>query len=108
MAARNILHKSKLDEFKAWLDKVGIEHRPGKGTWEVLQVRSRCGTKWNVIYARGDTNPELMADHLSVTKHLVPLVTKYLGSLKCQKKVKSNSMEPKKATSALETVAWDE
>lgn len=78
MAARNILHKNKLQDFIQWLDKNNIEHRPGKGTWEVLQVRSKCKTKWNAIYARGDTNPEMMADHLSVTKHLIPLVTRFL------------------------------
>ena len=107
MAARNILHKDKLQEFKDWLDKCGIEHRPGRGHWEMLQVRSKCGTKWNVIYARGDTDPNMMADHLSVTKHLVPLVTRYLGEKKCNQKPSQNSnfLESKKVQHALETDA---
>lgn len=38
-----------LEEFKAYLDKFGIAHRPGKGEWEVLQVMT-ADFGWRVIH----------------------------------------------------------
>lgn len=54
--SRNLLHKSKLEAFKAWLDKQGIQHRPTEAAYQVLQIRlmSRKGetTGWTSIYER--------------------------------------------------------
>jgi len=33
MADRATLHKSKLEDFKEYLNLRGIAHRPGKGVW---------------------------------------------------------------------------
>lgn len=70
--SRNTLHKSKLDDFKAWLDAQGIEHRPGKGDWQVLQVRSRDGKNWNAVYERAD-----MPEHLTTVRYLDSLVARF-------------------------------
>lgn len=70
--SRNMLHISKLEEFKQWLDSEGIQHRPGKGAYQVLQV-CKDGTHWNGIYVRIET-PE----HFTVDRYLEPLVAKFI------------------------------
>jgi len=40
MANRCTLHKTKLEDFKAFLDSEGIKYRPGKGFYQVLQVQT--------------------------------------------------------------------
>lgn len=72
-----LLHISKLDEFKAWLDLKGIPHRPARGGVSGYQVLQVCkdGQHWNCVYRR-DTMPE----HYSTDYHLDSLVhqfTKY-------------------------------
>jgi hypothetical protein len=69
-----LLHISKLDEFKAWLDMKKIPHRPargGVGTYQVLQV-CKDGKHWNCVYRR-DSMPE----HFSTDKHLDSLVHQF-------------------------------
>lgn len=36
MARRNLLHKSKLADFKEWLSMNGIQWRDGKGSYRVI------------------------------------------------------------------------
>ena len=49
--SRNLLHKTKLEDFKKWLDTQGLEHRPARGDYQVLQVLvPRSG--WQVVYDR--------------------------------------------------------
>jgi len=69
--SRCLLHKSKLAEFKSWLDKEGIPHREGKGFYQVLQV-CKNGTNWNCIYSRLD-----MPEHFTTDKHLDSLVARF-------------------------------
>lgn len=57
--SRNLLHKKHLDEFKSWLQGRGVPHRPGKGDWQVLQVK--CGNEWQAVYER-----IFMPEHLTV------------------------------------------
>jgi hypothetical protein len=71
MAARNLLHKDKLEGFKSWLDHKGREHRPGGGAWQVLQVRH--GSGWQAIFERAN-----MPEHLSVPGPLIPLIQAYI------------------------------
>lgn len=71
MVARNLLHKDKLEGFKSWLTAKGREHRPGRGNWQVLQVRH--GTGWQAIFERAE-----MPEHLSVPGPLIPLVQAYI------------------------------
>lgn len=43
MEMKCVLKKSNLEEFKRFLDKQGIAHRPGKGPSQVLQVMTKNG-----------------------------------------------------------------
>ena len=74
MSTRNLLHKEKLEQFKAFLDSKEIEHREGKGTWEVLQVWNSKDERFNVIH----TN--MRGDHFSVPQPLLKLVKKFQKS----------------------------
>lgn len=75
MAARNLLAIHKLDEFKAWLDARGIEHRPTNADFQVLQVRLPNETQWHAIFRKLHASV-----HLSVPNPLVPLVTEFVSS----------------------------
>lgn len=57
--SRNLLHKNHLEDFKSWLTFNGVEHRPGRGDWQVLQVFV-SGT-WYAVYERF-----FMPEHLTV------------------------------------------
>lgn len=70
--SRRLLHKSKLGEFKAWLDRQGIEHRAGSGDFQVLQVRSQDGKHWNAVYERID-----MPEHLTNVRYPDSLVARF-------------------------------
>ena len=72
--SRNLLHKDKLEEFKAWLTANGIDHRPGNGDYQVLQVRSKNKKNWFPIYRRDN-----MLEHLTVIRYLEPLVIKFIA-----------------------------
>lgn len=74
--SRCLLHKSKLDEFKAWLDAKQIEHRPGRGDYQVLQVKTKNG-QWQCVFDRLDA-PE----HYTVAWPLEGYVWKYIKSRK--------------------------
>ena len=72
MADRATLHKSKLEDFKEYLNSRGVAYRPGKGTWQVLQVlTSKSG--WQCIYSKA-----AMPEHYVVQNKLLPLVWGYL------------------------------
>ena len=72
--SRNLLHKTKLEAFKVWLDGHGVEHRPGRGDFQVLQVLvPRSG--WQVVYDRIQA-PE----HYTVPKPLESLTLKFVRS----------------------------
>jgi hypothetical protein len=60
--SRNLLHKDKLDTFKQWLDAKGIQHRSGRGDWQLLQVLYD-GKTWACIYDRYSVLEHLTADH---------------------------------------------
>lgn len=80
--SRSLLHKSKLEDFKAWLDENCINHRPGVGDYQVLQVERRCPVvnRWDAIYERLHE-----PDHLTVVTQLERLVRRYIKERKCQK-----------------------
>ena len=75
MAERALLHKEKFDAFVAWLDEKNIPHRPGKGTYQKLQVLVHNG--WKCIYWRND-----MPEHLTIQDGLTGLVHKFIKSTK--------------------------
>jgi hypothetical protein len=72
MAARSLLHKSKLDEFKNFLLGKGIATRPGKGSFQILQVEHPI-LGWQPIYEKL-VSPE----HYSVPDKLIPLVMEFV------------------------------
>lgn len=76
--SRNLLHKNKLEDFKAWLDKKGIKHRPGKGAFQVLQVNN-VKNYWNAVYERIE-----MPEHLTVVCHLEGLVRAFIKESKSE------------------------
>ena len=55
----------------AWLDAKGIEHRPGRGFYEVMQLKHGGG--WPAIFTRA-----YAPEHVSVPKTLWPLVRSFL------------------------------
>jgi hypothetical protein len=73
---RYLLHKTKLEEFKAWLDKEGIQHRPGKGDWQVLQV---CTPEngFQVVFSQLK-----MPEYYSLNEKLEPTVLRFINETK--------------------------
>ena len=73
---RNLLHKNKLDAFKQWLDKKHIQHRPGRGEFQVLQVALPNG-EWGVVYDR-----IVAPEHYTVTAQMESIVRRFLQARK--------------------------
>ena len=61
MADRSRLHISKLEDFKAWLLKDGLDIEEPKGTWEVLRARKPGRNNPLIVYTKMDAK-----EHLSV------------------------------------------
>lgn len=74
MANRHTLAIHKLDEFKQWLDLVGIEHRPTTADWQVLQVRLPNDPRWHAVYQKLSAK-----EHLSVPEPLARLVRAFVS-----------------------------
>lgn len=74
--SRNLLHKTKLEPFKAWLSTQGIQHRPPRGDYDVLQVQA-AAPDWFCIFDRHDA-PE----HFTVDRRLVPTVQRFIKAQK--------------------------
>lgn len=55
--SRNLLHRTKLEAFKEFLDAHDVPHRPGRGDYQVLQVRW-SDKHWAGVYTRNS-----MAEH---------------------------------------------
>lgn len=72
--SRNLLHKTKLREFIDWLDHMNIEHRPPRGSYQVLQVKTRDG-QWQCIFDRDNAK-----EHYTVAWPLESIVRGYLRS----------------------------
>lgn len=78
MTNRHLLHKTKLEAFKVWLDDQNIAHRPGRGDWQALQVHHPLHG-WQVLYERAE-----MPEHLTVAQKLVGLVWQFIrGTREC-------------------------
>lgn len=74
--SRNLLHKTKIEAFKAWLDEKGIEHRPARGTYQVLQIKTKNG-QWQCVFDRLDA-PE----HYTVAWPLESMVHRFIRDSK--------------------------
>lgn len=78
MAARNLLHKDRVEEFRVWCEEAkGLETRPGRGAYQLLQVKSKNGNDWHVIFERDN-----MPEHVTVPDTLIHLVTNFIRSTK--------------------------
>lgn len=75
--ARNLLHKDKLEELKAWLEAQEIHWREGRGDWQLMQIRQPGRTQWDVIYERLE-----MKEHVTVTRPLEPLIHRFIQEYK--------------------------
>lgn len=69
--SRCLLHKSKLEAFKAWLTARGIEHRPPRGEFQVLQVKTKSG--WQCVFDRIDAK-----EHYTVAGPLESTVHRFI------------------------------
>lgn len=74
MVNRSTLAIHKLDDFKAWLDEHGIEHRPTTANYQVLQVRLPNDPRWHAIFKR-----ENAAFHLSTPAPLQDVVRAFVS-----------------------------
>ena len=74
MANRCTLHKTKLEDFKSYLNDYGIAYREGKGDYQILQVLT-LDNGWQCIYERGN-----MPEHFTIQDKLMPVIEKYLSN----------------------------
>lgn len=71
--SRSLLHKTKLEPFKAWLSTNEIPHRPGRGDYQVLQVWHRSA--WHSIFDR-----IVAPEHYTVASPLEHVVRRFIRS----------------------------
>lgn len=74
--SRNTLHLSHLEAFKQFLIDEFIAFRPGRGDFQVLQVKLP-DNQWACVYSRLD-----MPEHYTVDKRLDSLVSKFIAHRK--------------------------
>jgi hypothetical protein len=72
--SRNLLHKTKLEAFKEWLEENGIEHRPARGDYQVLQVKTKNG-QWQCVFDRLDAK-----EHYTVAWPIEHLVRRFIAA----------------------------
>lgn len=73
MANRNMLPKHWLADYEAWLKTQGCHTRPGRGNYQVLQVRLPFSPVWHAIFFKETGNP-----HYTVPDPLYDITSKYL------------------------------
>ena len=82
MANRYTLHIDKLEEFRQYLNRRGISHRDGRGTYQVLQVR--LGGCWHAVFKKSRAK-----EHLTIPAPLTDLLYQFIN----QKKQYNNLVE---------------
>lgn len=76
MAARNLLHRDRLQEFLKWcVEEKKLEVREGRGIHEAAQILPKGSKNWQVIFTRNR-----MPEHLTVPDPLIPLVLNFIRS----------------------------
>jgi hypothetical protein len=82
MAARNLLHKSKLKSFGEWLTSDGWQlMKPLPGTYEVLRAKKQ-GKGILIVYRKDKTNNGNPIVHYSVADKWIPLLYTFMKSMK--------------------------
>ena len=80
MAARNLLHKNRFQEFLTWCEvEKGLATRPGMGDYQLGQVQAKgSGQKsgqWHTFFYRIH-----MPEHVTVPEAMIPLVSNFIRS----------------------------
>lgn len=78
--SRELLHVKDLEAFKTWLTAEGIEHRDGRGIYQVIQIYWAQG--WRVIYERENTHAGKALVHYTVPFELTGLVRRFIHQKK--------------------------
>ena len=65
------LARKSLPAFKDWLDSQSIAHRPGKGEYQMLQVKRSSG--WEILYS----SPNYPDHHKAGSTQLAELVREF-------------------------------
>lgn len=81
MATRNLLHKSKLEDFKKWLIKKGWQIEKPKGRWEVFRARSK--KRIIIFYDTIDSK-----EHYSVPANCNDIVRRFINENRTREKEK--------------------
>lgn len=77
MANRNLLHKSKLEDFKAWLIDKGWTVQEGKSTWEVMRARNCHRNEPLIVYAKKG-----LKEHYSIMERDIDIVKGFIEDCK--------------------------
>jgi len=88
MANRSLLHRSKIEDFKSWLQEDGWQIEQPKGIYEV--VRATKGTrKPLIVYTRDNKGNE----HITVQDRDVPVVRAYIMDRRREARAKANGIQ---------------
>lgn len=88
MANRSLLQKSKIEDFKSWLQEDGWQIEPTKGIYEI--VRATKGTrKPLIVYTRDNKGKE----HLTVQDRDLPVVRAYIRDRRREARAKANGIQ---------------
>ena len=88
MANRSLLRKSKIEDFKSWLQEDGWQIEPTKGIYEI--VRATKGTrKPLIVYTRDNKGKE----HITVQDRDVPVVRAYIMDRRREARAKANGIQ---------------
>jgi hypothetical protein len=82
MAKRDLLHESRLDDFKEWLCRDGwVINRPIANSYEVLRARKQS-KGFLIIYRRDSTHSGNPIKHYSVDDKWTSLIRRFLNESK--------------------------
>ena len=78
MAARNLLHRSKLPDFLEWAKSMGAKVEPGRGHFQRMRVKFP-GEPVHIIWDR------IRGDHYTLETRTTRLFWKYMAMQKAKK-----------------------
>lgn len=88
MANRSLLHRSKVEDFKSWLQEDGWQIEQTKGIYEI--VRATKGTrKPLIVYTRDNKGKE----HITVQERDVPVVRAYIRDRRREGRARANGIQ---------------
>lgn len=75
--SRNLLHRTKFNQFKDWLRVKGYEYRNPRGEFELIQIRIPGLNMWACVFDRVN-----VPEHYTVDRRLDPVVRAFIESTK--------------------------